>query len=64
MNDASHRIGPGWFDSSLDLLAGLDVVEAGHAELDVPSWIEIFLAGAPQPRPARVASPSAITAIA
>ena len=65
MKDASHQIGPGWFDSSLDLRAGLDVVEAEPADLDLPSWIEVFLAGAAaQPRAARVASPSAITAIA
>ncbi len=65
MKHSTHPIGPGWFDSSLDLRSGLDVVEAGHADLDLPSWIEVFLAAAPaQPRAARVASPSAMTAIA
>ena len=65
MNNTTHPIGPGWFDSSLDLLSGLDVVEADHADLDLPSWIEVFLAGvAAQPRAARVASPRAMTAIA
>ncbi len=65
MKHSTHPIGPGWFDSSLDLRSGLDVVEAEHADLDLPSWIEVFLAGvSAQPRPARVASPSAITAIA
>ncbi len=64
---ASAASGPGWFDSSFDLHAGLDVVEADHhADLDLPSWIEVFLDGAAAqpPRAARVASPSAITAIA
>ena len=65
MKHSTHPIGPGWFDSSLDLLSGLDVVDVEHADLDLPSWIEVFLAGAAaQPRAARVASPSAITAIA
>ena len=65
MKTTTHPIGPGWFDSSLDLLCGLDVIEADHCDLDLPSWIEVFLSTAPaQPRAARVASPSAITAIA
>ncbi len=65
MKNTTHPIGPGWFDSSLDLRSGLDIVEAEPADLDLPSWIEAFLAGvASQPRAARVASPRAMTAIA
>ena len=65
MKNATHPIGPGWFDSSLDLRSGLDVVEAEPADLDLPSWIEVFIAGMDvQPRAARVASPRAMTAIA
>ncbi len=65
MMNTTHPIGPGWFDSSLDLRSGLDVVEAEPADLDLPSWIEVFLAGvAAQPRAVRVASPRAMTAIA
>ncbi len=57
--------GPGWFDSSWDLRSGLDVVEENPADLDPRSWIDVYLrAAAAQPRLARVASPSAITAIA
>ncbi len=57
--------GPGWFDSSWDLRSGLDVVEENPADLDPGSWIDVYLcAAAAQPRLARVASPSAITAIA
>jgi hypothetical protein len=58
-------IGPGWFDSSWDLRCGLEVVEEGQADLALRAWLDDFL-GAPaaQPRLARVASPSAITAIA
>ncbi len=57
--------GPGWFDSSWDLRSGLDVVEEDRVDLDLRSWIDAFLgAVAAQPWPARVASPSAITAIA
>ena len=65
MKNTTHPIGPGWFDSSLDLRSGLDVVEAEHTDLDLPSWIEVFLAGAAaQPRASRVASPRTMTAIA
>ena len=65
MKNTTHPTGPGWFDSSLDLLTGLDVLEAEPSDLDLPSWIELFLAAAPaQPRAARVASPRAMTAIA
>jgi hypothetical protein len=58
-------IGPGWFDSSWDLRCGLEVVEEGQADLDLRAWLDGFLgAAAAQPRLARVASPSAMTAIA
>ncbi len=57
--------GPGWFDSSWDLRSGLDVVEESPADLDLESWIDVYLCtAAAQPRLALVASPSSITAIA
>ncbi len=59
--------GPGWFDSSWDLRSGLDVVEKSPADVDLDrgSWIDVHPFAVPaQPRASRVASPSAITAIA
>ena len=58
-------IGPGWFDSSWDLRCGLEVVEEDQADVALRAWIDSILgAVSAQPRLARVASPSAITAIA
>ena len=58
-------VGPGWFESSWDLQQGLEVTEEGRAEAALRTWIDGFVGAPPaQPRAARVASPSAITAIA
>jgi hypothetical protein len=55
-------VGPGWFDSSWDLHAGLEVSEGWPADMRLHGWLEDFLQA--QRTADCTASPSASTAIA
>ena len=75
----SRPDGPGWFDSSWELRAGLQVKEGLPVDLGLCAWVESWLqlvgggsglslsaiqSNAAQRRAARTASPNSTTAIA
>ena len=63
-DDAELAKGPGWFDSSWDLVRGLEVREGLPGDAQLHEWLEVWLrddrASAAAPRPAR--NPAALRA--
>lgn len=56
-DDAEPTKGPGWFDSSWDLVRGLEVREGLPGDAQLHEWLEVWLrddrAAPVAPRPAR-----------